>query len=418
MRVGVERTARLGFCDAHSQIAADFSRQAFCIQGLLCDAVTIEEAKQYLMTCMREGRRCNLATPNANFLRLIRSDPSFRDALLASDLSVIDGMPLVWFARALGITVPGRVCGSDLCVALMAEQKEQFRTFFFGATEEIGQRVRQRLEATASGLRFAGACSPGFGTIGSMSDPGTFDNINRVHSDLLIVAIGARKGVVWLARNEHQISTPVICNLGATINFVAGTVKRAPAVLQRYGLEWLWRMKEEPALWSRYARDLATLGAVLTAQILPCIVFRALYAPRARLSAQGWLRHRRSGTTELLEFSGAWTNDNLAPVRAALSAATRKAEHLVIDLERVTFVDAAFLGQLLLAYGYQRRMQRSVVVRATSRRIRRMLRMHGCSYLAAAPQEPDRARVTAVARGSADGREPREPHTISSHTAR
>src|SRR5262249_18346499 len=159
--------------------------------------------------------------------------------------SIIDGMPLVWFARALGVAVPGRVCGSDLCAALMAEKEEQFRTFFFGATEETGRRVRQRLETTASRLRVARACSPAFGTISSMSGPGTFDRINQVHPDLLIVAIGARKGVVWLARNEHLISTPVICNLGATINFVAGSVKRAPAVFRRNGLEWLWRIKEE-----------------------------------------------------------------------------------------------------------------------------------------------------------------------------
>src|SRR5690349_19607317 len=150
MTVALEKNTPAGFRDALSQIEPDFSRQAFCVQGLLCDAVTIEQAKQKLVTCMREGRRCNLTTPNANFLRLIRSDPSFRDSLLASDLSIIDGTPLVWFARALGIAVPGRVCGSDLCAALMAEKKGQFRTFFFGATEEIGRRVRHRLETTAS----------------------------------------------------------------------------------------------------------------------------------------------------------------------------------------------------------------------------------------------------------------------------
>jgi N-acetylglucosaminyldiphosphoundecaprenol N-acetyl-beta-D-mannosaminyltransferase len=396
MTVALEKYPPAGFRDAPSQIEPDFSRQAFCIQGLLCDVVSIEQAKQKLVTCMREGRRCNLVTPNANFLRLIRSDPGFRDAALASDLSVIDGMPLVWLARALGVAVPDRVCGSDLCAALMADTTGPFRAFFFGATDEIGHHVRKRLDGAATGLQLAGVYAPGFGSIDGMSDPAVLDRINRAQPDLLVVSIGARKGVLWLTRNEHLVSTPLICNLGATINFIAGTVKRAPAAFRRYGLEWLWRMKEEPALWSRYALDLATLVSVLLTQVLPCVVQRALHRPSPGRLAAAQLRHHRSGTTEVLRFDGAWTSRNLAEVRAALTAATRTGRSLLIDLDRVTFADAAFMGQLLLAYGYQRRMQRGFAVRASGRRISNLLRRHGCGYLAVeAPARavPSRHRI-------------------------
>ena len=307
--------------------------------------MTLEEAKQQILACIGKSRRCNLVTPNASFLRLSRSDAEFRDAALASDLSVIDGMPLVWLARMLGAAVPDEVCGSDLGAELMAHPGGQFSAFFFGATPEIGQRLRKRLDETPRSLHCAGVLSPGFGSVNSMSEGRIFDTINQAHPDLLIVSIGAHKGVVWLNRNEHQLRTPIVCNLGATIHFMAGTVKRAPTFFRRHGLEWLWRIKEEPALYTRYARDLATLMSVLVGQILPCLLHAAFRKPSATALAQAQLRHHRWGTTEILEFAGDWTKDNLAPVRAALTAATRKASDLVIVLDGVTFVDAAFFSR-------------------------------------------------------------------------
>src|SRR5258708_19548396 len=115
-----------------------------------------------------------------------------------------------------------------------------------------------------------------------MSDPRIFDIINQASPDLLVVSIGARKGLLWLNRNEHLLSSPVICNLGATIHFAAGSVKRAPVFFQHHGLEWLWRIKEEPELWRRYALDLTTLISVLVGQILPCLVNQALHQPSAK----------------------------------------------------------------------------------------------------------------------------------------
>lgn len=391
MNVVVQANRSLG--RAQMPIAPDFSRQAFCIEGLLCDVVTIEQAKQQLVTSIGEARRCNVVTPNANFLRLIRSDPDFRDALLTSDLSVIDGMPLVWLARALGITVSDRVCGSDLFASLMADASQRLSAFFFGATDEIGQRVRERLEESASSVQCAGCFSPGFGPVEAMSHPDILDIINQANPDLLVVSIGARKGLLWLNRNERLLSPPVICNLGATINFVAGSVRRAPDFLRRHGLEWLWRIKEEPTLWARYALDFNTLVSVLICQVVPCCLDRALHRPSKSQLSAARLRHYQRGTDQVIEFYGAWTRDNLGSVRAAFTAATRYESDLVIDLDRITYVDAAFLGQLLLAYGHQRRFHRGFVLRASERRARKLLRLHGCGYLLSAGQDGNYARL-------------------------
>jgi N-acetylglucosaminyldiphosphoundecaprenol N-acetyl-beta-D-mannosaminyltransferase len=321
---------------------------------------------------------------------MIRSDPDFRDAVLASDLSLMDGMPLVWLARLLGIAAPQRVSGSDLFDALMHRTGDPISAFFFGATDDIGRRVRERLDESSSGVRCAGSYSPGFGNIDSMSKPEIISVINYANPDLLVVSIGARKGLLWLNQNEHMLSSPVICNLGATINFIAGSVRRAPIFYQRHGLEWLWRIKEEPALWSRYALDLATLTAVVVGQILPYLVKRALHKPSATQPAL--MQHYHDGAAEVLTFSGAWTKDNLASARSALAAATRRASNLVLDFEGITFVDTAFLGLVLVAYGYQRRMQRGFFLRASSRQAKSLMRVHGCGFLLAVERTRPEAR--------------------------
>jgi N-acetylglucosaminyldiphosphoundecaprenol N-acetyl-beta-D-mannosaminyltransferase len=326
---------------------------------------------------------------------LSRSYPEFRDAVLAGDLSVIDGTPLVWLARLIGIAVPERVCGCDLYAALMAHPGEQFSAFFFGATDEIGQRVRKRLDESPSSLRCAGVLSPGFGSVESMSDPRILKTINRASPDLLIVSIGARKGVLWLNRNEQLLAAPIICNLGATIHFIAGTVKRAPVFLRHHGLEWLWRIKEEPALFARYAFDLATLISVLAGQILPYLLQRPFYKPSATQLAEARLHRYRRGAAEIIEFVGDWTKDNLAPVREAMTEATRCESDLVIDLDDLTFADAAFLGQILLAYGHQRRIHRGFLLHASQRKIRNLLRLHGSGYLLSAGETSSEDRPTA-----------------------
>src|SRR5438128_5762986 len=136
MSDAVEARTTAGRRRARRRIAPDFSRPAFCVQGLVCDVLTLEQAVQRVMTSIKQGHRCNIVTPNANFLRMFRADPAFRDAVLASDLSLIDGMPLVWFARILGIAAPSRVCGSDLFDTLMRNTNVRIGAFFFGSTDD------------------------------------------------------------------------------------------------------------------------------------------------------------------------------------------------------------------------------------------------------------------------------------------
>jgi len=138
-------------------------------------------------------------------------------------------------------------------------------------------------------LRCVGAIEPGFGTVEQMSQDHIIEEVNASEADFLAVSLGAKKGQLWLHRNYHRLTIPVRSHLGAVINFQAGTVKRAPPRLRAWGLERLWRIKEEPHLWRRYAHDgtSATSTACQACRLMPlvwqtpCAMSRLLRPPQS-----------------------------------------------------------------------------------------------------------------------------------------
>jgi N-acetylglucosaminyldiphosphoundecaprenol N-acetyl-beta-D-mannosaminyltransferase len=229
----------------------------YWLLGLPIDAVDLAEATGLIRRTALAGSGLVFATPNLNFLRSAAGDPGFRDSVLESGLSLADGMPLVWLARLLGIPLRERVAGSTLFEHLRQQQNvdRPLRVFFFGGEPGIAELAMQRLNERAGGLCAVGCLSPGFGSIEQMSSPETIRGINDSGADFLVVALGAQKGQAWIEFNRRRLRPMVISHLGAVINFVAGSVARAPAAVQSLGLEWVWRLLQEPRLVSRYAGD-------------------------------------------------------------------------------------------------------------------------------------------------------------------
>lgn len=204
-----------------------------------------------------------LSTPNLSFVMAARSSEEFKQSVLCSDLVVADGTPILWLARKQGTPLPERVAGADIFDALRyGAAKHQLgrpmKVFFFGGPPGVAEQACQVLneETARTGcMEGVGAIYPGHGTVEDMSAQDLIDQINASGADLLVVALGAAKGQAWIMANRHRLQVPVVSHLGAVVNFVAGTVRRAPAVLRGIGLEWLWRIKEEPQLFSRYWQD-------------------------------------------------------------------------------------------------------------------------------------------------------------------
>ena len=247
----------------------DLSRNVYCILGVPVDDVDFATSLRRIEIAANSTAPFLISTPNLNFLVNFHLDPEFRESLCLSDLCPADGVAIIWVARLLGVPIKERVAGSDIIDLLKLARRSRLplRIFLFGGEEGVAEAAGARLQSR--GLMCVGTLYPGFGTVEQMSGEDIINTINASNAQILSVSLGATKGQSWLLHNHDSLRVPVRVHLGATINFQAGTVKRAPRWLRRWGFEWLWRIKEEPHLWTRYAHDVLVLFGMLLTRVAP-----------------------------------------------------------------------------------------------------------------------------------------------------
>jgi N-acetylglucosaminyldiphosphoundecaprenol N-acetyl-beta-D-mannosaminyltransferase len=337
-----------------------FARDVHCVLGLPVDIVGLDEAVARVRDAVARRQPCFLSTPNLNFVVAARSDAEFRDSVIASDLNVADGMPLVWVAKLCRIPLIERVAGADIFQQLKAPRGEPLAVYLYGGADGVAAAAERRLNDEASGLVCVGHESPGYGPVESLCRPASLARINASGADFLIVSLGAKKGQSWIGRNLSRLAVPVVSHLGAVVNFAAGAVRRAPAWMQRSGLEWLWRIRQERALLGRYLADgLAFLGLLFT-RVLPYAWHVRMTAVSQPLDAATFQVHD-SRAELVVRLRGAWTRGDLDPLRACFARVAALKRHVRLDLSRVQHVDSAFLGLVLVLYGAQRREIRRLV---------------------------------------------------------
>ena len=227
--------------------------------GLPFDAITLQEAVVKVREAALQQTPLFISTPNLNFLVASQTDMAFRNSVVHSDLSLADGMPIIWLAKLVKAPITERVAGSSLFEALRYQPlrpgKPPLRVFFFGGPEGVAERAHQAVNRDSGSMQSVGFYSPGFGSLNDMSTPEVLAHINASCADFVVVSLGAKKGQAWIEFNRNRLTAPVVSHLGAVVNFVAGNIQRAPLWMQRLGLEWAWRIKEEPNLWIRYMKD-------------------------------------------------------------------------------------------------------------------------------------------------------------------
>lgn len=329
----------------------DLDREVYCLQGFPVDAIDLQEAVPRLLAAMRMQSSYLLSTPNLNFLATSQSDANFRESLRASDLCPPDGISLVWIARLLGIPIKERVAGSDIFEAIVSREnpQEPLRVFLFGGAEGVAAVAAEVLNRNRAGVRCVGWLNPGFGSIDEMSHTDIIEAINASGADFLLVALGAAKGQAWLQRNHQNIRIPVRSHLGATIGFIGGTISRAPAVARKRGLEWLWRIKEEPHLWRRYVKDVSKLMALLMTRVLPLASVILL----ARVIQNAKRQEPRIAVTSLAQEArvsilGRICTNDVPALRAMFRQIIGRTDHLNIDLSGLTSIDARAIGLLMM----------------------------------------------------------------------
>jgi N-acetylglucosaminyldiphosphoundecaprenol N-acetyl-beta-D-mannosaminyltransferase len=278
----------------------------------------------------------------------------------------------------LGLPFTDRVAGATVFERLRDQRVMPLGVFFFGGPDGVAQQAADVLNAGEGRMRCVGAYSPGFGTIEDMSTPAIIDRINASHADLLVVSLGAKRGQAWIEHNLAALDTPLVSHLGAVVNFVAGTVSRAPSLVGRLGLEWLWRIKEEPALWRRYWSDGMALVRLLTTRALPA----AMDARRLRTAISApVLQESDDGQLYTLTLGGAWRDGALGILRTTLARATAQPRLMHVVLRDDCSLDSAALGLLLLLYGHQSRTGMALSMDAGSASLRRTMRLQNVDFL-------------------------------------
>jgi N-acetylglucosaminyldiphosphoundecaprenol N-acetyl-beta-D-mannosaminyltransferase len=363
-------------------VADDFSRDVYCVLGVPIDAIGRAAVLGRIRDAARTRTRLLISTPNLNFLVASRSDRSFRDSLILSDLCTVDGMPVVWIARLVGIPIKSRVAGADIFDALKVDtnSRPSLKLFLFGGPEGAAEKAAAALNSRIGGPKCVGWSNPGFCSAEEMSGDDVIENINASGADFLIASLSSQKGQSWLQRNHQRLRIPVRAHLGAALNFQAGTVKRAPPILRKLGFEWLWRIKEEPYLWRRYWSDGKAMLRLLFTHVLP-FAFWTWWMRRTGERGEALTVTQDYGSrTVTLSLSGPADARHVDRAIRAFRAATASRKQVVLDFSDVCAVDARFLGLLMMLRKRLEAQGCSATLRGVSPLMARIFRLGGLEF--------------------------------------
>lgn len=222
--------------------------------GVLLDQIGLADAVERVEEFVRSGQPHQVVTVNLDFVSIASGDAEFRSTLNEADLAVADGMPLVWLSHLKGDVLEERIAGVELVTESCRLAEELgCSVFLLGAGPGVAEAAARRLESMYPGLRIAGTYSPPVGPLNDLENKRIVDRIRAAAPDFLFVALGAPRQDLWIREHQPQLQVPVAMGVGCVLDLLAGSVRRAPVWMQRSGLEWAFRLLQEPQrLWRRY----------------------------------------------------------------------------------------------------------------------------------------------------------------------
>ena len=228
----------------------------FQVLGVRVDAVQISDVVEQMKEWIHERRGCHsIAATGMNGIVEAQHDPQFKQILNATDLIVPDGMPLIWLGRQRGHFLPRRVYGPELLLAFCEKTAGRgYRHFFHGAERDpdVPKRLAKELEQRFPGTIVAGTYSQ-CANAEQNDDDDAVSLISRAAPDVLWVGLGELRQVRWMHEHRNRLNVPVVVGVGAAFDMISGRSRQAPRWMREHGLEWLFRLFQEPRrLWRRY----------------------------------------------------------------------------------------------------------------------------------------------------------------------
>jgi len=239
------------------------------ILGVRVDPTSYSAATAQIVAWAANHESRYVCVANVHMIMEAYDSPGFTEIVNAADLITPDGMPLVWTLRHLGYPDQERVYGPDLTLHLVdAAAKQNIPIGFYGGAPETLHRLTDVLTRRLPSLRIAYSFSPPFHPLAPDEDQGVIREINMSGARILFVGLGCPKQERWMAEHKGRISA-VMVGVGAAFDYYGGTKRQAPAPMQKLGLEWLFRLIQEPGrLWRRYLYHNPRFMGLVLAQIL------------------------------------------------------------------------------------------------------------------------------------------------------
>ena len=247
--------------------SATTARPRADVLGCPLDRVNLEEALRYCESVIRTRGFAQHMAINAAKLVAMQDDAELRASVDQCELITADGQSLVWASQLLGDPLPCRVTGIDLMEALLARAAEQgYRVYLLGATAEVLRRSIARMHEDLPALSIAGWQD---GYYADEDEPAVADRIAAARPQILFVAMSSPRKEYFLATHCRAIDVPFVMGVGGALDVYAGLVRRAPLPIQRMGLEWLFRLVQEPRrLLGRYVRTKARFLGLLVRELI------------------------------------------------------------------------------------------------------------------------------------------------------
>lgn len=230
---------------AHEEVTSDASgRRRLRVLGIPVDPVTMEQAMERFDR-IRKAAGCSLiATPNSEIVILAGKNAELRRAIEEAELVIPDGIGLVYASRILGQPLKERVTGIDFLErALERLAAAGGSAYFLGGRPGVAEKAAAAMEARYPGLRIAGVRD---GYFPDTEEENVIATINAAGADLLCVALGAPKQELFIQRNKERLRAAAAVGVGGSFDVFAGEVKRAPRFYREHGLEWLYRLVQQP----------------------------------------------------------------------------------------------------------------------------------------------------------------------------
>lgn len=261
--------------DLASAAPADIAKTD--VLGVGISAVSMGSATETVMNWVRHGEKHYIAVTGVHGVIEAQGDPDFKRTLNGAGLNVPDGMPMVWLSKAAGHRHVSRVFGPDFMLSISeAMAAEGMAAYYYGGGDGIAETLAAKLASRYPGLRTAGTHCPPFRDLSREEEAQAVREINESGAHVLWIGLSTPKQERWMARFRDRLEVPVLVAVGAAFDYNIGGIRRAPAWMQRAGLEWAFRLFQEPRrLWRRYARNNPLFVYYLVLEKLGLRSFRA-----------------------------------------------------------------------------------------------------------------------------------------------